>query len=580
MSTVGKKSISSQKESRKKEGLLMNLHFHSKNELSAPPGVRSDRSNRVDSGESIDQHTRRVAANRPSLRQRIAHAGERFKTDLQPIWRDQRIGAAIGVVVVGVWGVAGSRWTPRGPLTSAQAVWSIVISLAVGITCGVVTRSRWSMLVAPAIFAAVFEMTRIGTTGPTVDRVHFSTYGILALVVGRGFHALLSLVPMALGASVGAASAKRLSGVRGATTDGNPVSRYARQGIAVATSAAMIVLVAGLARPASTAAIRGSNGKKLPGSIAELRTVNINGHGLAMMIRGHSVKNPVLLFLAGGPGGSEMGALRNHLSKLEERFTVVTFDQRGTGKSYPELDPASTLTLNGAIDDVTEVTNYLRVRFKQEKIYLSGQSWGSSLGVLALQKQPSAYRAFIGVGQMVSQLATDRIFYKDTVAWARRTKKNGLASKLLKIGPPPYANMLNYESTLSYEHEMYPYDHTKNSEGEGGFSENFIVNEYALIDQVHLLGGFMDTFSVLYPRIQNLDFRVNAKRFSVPMYFVQGAHEAPGRSIPFKEWFGMIEAPNKKVVEFDTSGHRPLFEQPDKFVEFMNNTVLAETQNK
>jgi proline iminopeptidase len=553
----------------------MNLHFHSKDEF---PG--SHRVDKID-GRAVERN-RGLEAQRPSLRQQITEASTRIKSDLGPIWQNQRLGAAIGVVFVGAWAASAGRWTPRGPLTSAQAIWSIAISLVIGIACGVVTRSRWSMLAAPVIFAVVFELTRIGTTGPTVDGIHFSTYGILALVVGRGFHALLSLVPMALGASSGAAVAKRWSreGDGGEISDANAVSRYARKGIAAMTSMAMLALVVGLARPAHTPVIEGSNGKKLPGSIAELRTVKINGHDLAMMIRGHSVKNPVLLFLAGGPGGSEMGALRNHLSKLEESFTVVTFDQRGTGKSYPEFDPASTLTLNGAVDDTTGVANYLRVRFQQEKIYLSGQSWGSSLGVLALQKQPSAYRAFIGVGQMVSQRETDRIFYEDTIAWARRTNKDGLVSKLLKIGPPPYAKTLNYESALSYEHEMYPYDHSKNSEGEGGFSENFIVNEYTLIDQVHLLGAFMDTFSVLYPRIQNLDFRINAKRFPVPMYFVQGAHEAPGRSRPFQEWFEMIEAPSKKLVEFDTSGHRPLFEQPDKFVEFMNNTVLAETQNK
>jgi proline iminopeptidase len=530
--------------------------------------------------QTADRKARRSAPGVPSLHRTGSRIGDQVNTALKPVWRDQRIGAAVGVGLATGWALIAGRWTPRGPLTSAQALWSIALSLAVGVATGLVTRSRWSMLAAPVAFAAVFEVTRIGTSGPTVDAIHFSTYGILAFVVGRGFHALLSLVPMILGASGGAALSRRLAAVGGIAAGGTRTGRYARRAIVGITWVAMFALIIGLARPASTASIRGSDGKRLPGSIAELRTVNINGHRLAMMIRGQSTKNPVLLFLAGGPGGSEMGALRNHLQKLEERFTVVTFDQRGTGKSYPELDPAATLTLAGAIDDANAVTNYLRNRFQQEKIYLSGQSWGSSLGVLALQKQPSAYRAFIGVGQMVSQLATDRIFYEDTMAWARRTKRNGLASKLLKIGPPPYANMLNYESTLSFEHEMYPYDNTKNSEGEGGFSENFIVNEYTLIDQVHLLGGFMDTFSVLYPRIQNLDFRINAKSFSVPMYFVQGAREAPGRSIPFKEWFRMIVAPSKKVVEFDTSGHRPLFEQPDKFVDFMNNTVLTETQPK
>ena len=234
------------------------------------------------------------------------------------------------------------------------------------------------------------------------------------------------------------------------------------------------------------------------------------------MIRGHSVQNPVLLFLAGGPGGSEMGAMRNHLPGLEQRFTVVTWDQRGTGRSYDELDPSGTYTLASAVDDTIAVTNHLRDRFGQDRIYLLGQSWGSTLGVLAVQQHPELYGAFIGTGQMVSQLATDTIFYNDTLDWARTTGDTDLAADLVHIGPPPYDRMLDYETALSSEHEVYPYDHAANSEGEGGFSENFFVPEYSLIDQVHLLGAFMDTFSVLYPQLQDIDFRRTATDFDDP----------------------------------------------------------------
>jgi hypothetical protein len=78
------------------------------------------------------------------------------------------------------------------------------------------------------------------------------------------------------------------------------------------------------------------------------------------------------------------------------------------------------------------------------------------------------FRAFVGIGQMVSQRETDRIFYEDTLAWARETGNTGLVDRLTEIGPPPYEDVLGYESALSYEQDMYPYDHTGNSEGEGG----------------------------------------------------------------------------------------------------------------
>jgi hypothetical protein len=65
------------------------------------------------------------------------------------------------------------------------------------------------ILAAPVLFAIVFELMRVNITGPTVDRPQLTTYGIYAVVVGRGFHSLLSLVPLAWGAAVGAALARR-----------------------------------------------------------------------------------------------------------------------------------------------------------------------------------------------------------------------------------------------------------------------------------------------------------------------------------------------------------------------------------
>ena len=259
--------------------------------------------------------------------------------------------------------------------------------------------------------------------------------------------------------------------------------------------------------PGKTEAITDANGESVSGSIAELTTVKVNGNNLALMIRGHSIDNPVLLFLAGGPGGSEMGAMRNHLSSLEKHFTVATWDQRGAGKSYVELDPTDTMSLEGYIEDTLVVTGYLRDRFGKQRIYSLGQSWGSLLAVLAVRASPDRFSAMIGTGQIVNTIATDQITYNDTLAWACSTGRSDLVDKLLSIGPPPYEAILDYEPALTYEHEVYPYDHSANAEGEGGWSENLDVREYNLIERMHMISAFLDTFAALYPLIQDVDLR-------------------------------------------------------------------------
>ncbi|MEP6855948.1 MAG: alpha/beta fold hydrolase [Pedococcus sp.] len=498
---------------------------------------------------------------------------------LLPSWANQRRrGLGLALVAAGGFGLLAAWWTPRGPMSTFEALAAMGLGLLVGLVAGVLLRARWAMLVAPVTFAAVFELARLGVSGLLVDGIHLgSTYGVIAFAVGRGLHGLLVLAPMLLGAALGVAwTRRRLSNAHQQRGFLSKLALGLRRGVTVVTAVALVALAAFVARPAGTDPIIDANGQTVTGSVAELTRVEIGGHDLALMIRGRSVENPVLLFLAGGPGGSELGAMRRHSEALENDFVVVTLDQRGAGKSYDQLDPTSTLTREGAVADTIEVTNYLRDRFGRDKVYLVGQSWGTILGVLAVQRQPELFSAFVGVGQMVDPAETDRTYYRDTLAWARESGNTALVDTLTQSGPPPYTSMLDYEPTLSYDHEVYPYSHVGNSEGAGQMGENIFVGEYTLLDQIHIFGGFMDTFSVLYPQLQDLDLRTQATRLDVPVYLAQGAHETPGRAGPAKQWFDLLDAPSKQMLTFDTSGHRALWEQPAQFHDLMT-TVLAQT---
>jgi pimeloyl-ACP methyl ester carboxylesterase len=125
--------------------------------------------------------------------------------------------------------------------------------------------------------------------------------------------------------------------------------------------------------------------------------------------------------------------------------------------------------------------------------------------------------------------------------------------------------------------KVYPYDHTPNHEGAGGFSENLLADEYSLVDEAHNLAGFLDSFAILYPQIQDIDLRKDATRLDIPIYLVEGRYEVRGRAELAQQWFAKLQAPHKQIEVFDTSGHRPQFEQPETFTKFMTDTVLANT---
>ena len=142
-----------------------------------------------------------------------------------------------------------------------------------------------------------------------------------------------------------------------------------------------------------------SNGRALANSISEKIWVDINGIEQGMFIESQNNANPVLLMVHGGPGMPDHFLTKRYPTGLEELFTVVWWEQRGTGLSYYGDIPAKTMTVNQFVSDTLAVTNYLQSRFGKEKIYLMGHSWGSFIGIQAAARAPESFYAYIGIAQ-------------------------------------------------------------------------------------------------------------------------------------------------------------------------------------
>jgi proline iminopeptidase len=477
-------------------------------------------------------------------------------------------------------GVLGAVIMPRGPATAGQTLFVIALSLAVGLLAGLVMESRWTMLLAPAAYIAAVELARLNVVGPTVDAVRFDNiFSILAFILGRGFHGLVALLPMFMGIELGVQWTRRLRRSPGDGSLGGTVARWAALVVLGLFLFFLIVLVI---RPASTPPILGVDGRPLPGSIAELTTIKVDGRDQALMIRGYDVNKPILLYLSGGPGQSSLPWPRVLFDDLSRSIVLVGWDQRGTGKSYAALDPAGTLTLERSIADTIEITDYLRKRFDEEKIYLLGESWGTTLGVLAAQQRPDLYHAIIGSGQMVSQRETDRRLYDDLLKYANRTGDEALADKLLAYGEPPYQDLYAYALVMGYYEKLYkaytpPQAYLDKAEQANLGPWNVLGSEYNFVEKINVFRGFLDTAAILYPQLQELDFRRDVPRLEVPLYIMDGAAELSARRDLALEWFDNVDAPIKRTFTFENAAHAPAFEHFEAFTEIMNEIILPET---
>jgi pimeloyl-ACP methyl ester carboxylesterase len=320
--------------------------------------------------------------------------------------------------------------------------------------------------------------------------------------------------------------------------------------------------------------------------IATTEKLKLGGVGQWVVIRGRDVTNPVLLVLAGGPGGTALGWFRTHNVVLEEHFTVVHWEQRGAGKSFPLLvTDRRRMTPEQYVQDGLELTDQLRQRFGQDKIYLVGQSWGTFLGIWMVQRRPQWFHAYVGVGQMVSPAQNDPLQYQWTLERARRQGDTKVVKTLGRDGPPPYrgnpitvARKYGHTTFPNFRYMVQDLRAAGGTLRGGDIGEMVNTPEYRPLDKLFAVAGIPLTFGVVYPQLEHVDLAEEAPELAVPVYFVEGRYDANAMPVLAERYLQALRAPRKQLVWFERSGHNPCFEEAERFNHFMVDTVLHETQ--
>ncbi len=303
-------------------------------------------------------------------------------------------------------------------------------------------------------------------------------------------------------------------------------------------------------------------------SVSELESVVLGGMEQHLLMRGHDDQNPVILWLHGGPGTTQMPFAHEFDSELEKHFVVVHWDQRGAGKSNPSDFDVATLTLEQQKADALELVHLLRDRFNQERIYLLGHSWGTRFGIEIVAEHPELFYAWIGVSQVVDHGRATKL--------ARGWLEN-------RIQLEERWNLREIDLPVMQHDDYRRFSAIVDRRG-GGMDFTFTelarialrAPEYSMADNRRLLRSMYRGGKPMHPDgiIAGYNLIESIQRLEVPAWFLNGRSDFNTPAELVREFYEALDAPLKQFVLFPHA-HTPFFASPELF-----NSTLIEIKSE
>ncbi|MGK7396096.1 MAG: alpha/beta hydrolase [Candidatus Cyclobacteriaceae bacterium M3_2C_046] len=337
------------------------------------------------------------------------------------------------------------------------------------------------------------------------------------------------------------------------------------------TIAAFIILIGNSGHPKP---YLDDSGKVMPESLSEKIFILIGGIKQGMIIKSKDTSHPVLLYLHGGM--PDYFLTRKYPTGLEDYFTMVWWEQRGSGISFNPDTPSEKISPTQLINDILELTDYLRQRFGQDKIYLMGHSGGTFTGIQAAAKAPDRFHAYLAVAQISNQLESEKLAcqymieqYKQMEKW--KMVRQLEATPVIEATPLSYLKIRDqamHQLGVGTIHQMH-------SIFTGIVLSSLSFPEYTVKEKINIWRAKSQSgVASLWPEILSTDLTQKLTQVDLPLYFFSGVFDYTVSYTLSKAYFDKIQAPLKGFYTFNQSAHSPLFEEPEKMQQIMREDVL------
>jgi pimeloyl-ACP methyl ester carboxylesterase len=328
------------------------------------------------------------------------------------------------------------------------------------------------------------------------------------------------------------------------------------------------------AKPASraeaTAIIAAARKIMTPNGVERLEKVRIGGIDQWVSIRGTDRRNPVVLYIHGGPGYVSIPMSWWFSRGWEEYFTIVQWDQRAAGKTHLLTDAATiapTLTREKMIADAEEMAAWARKEFGKDKIFVLGHSWGSFLGLQLAKRHPEWLYAYIGVAQLIDGPENERRGWRFAMDAARHAGNADAIRELEAIAPyanpgqiVPIKDLYIQRKWVGFYGGVMAY--RRDNSADSALAR--LSPDYNDQEIRHIWEGNEFATPYLLPELVALDL-TTIHKLGVPLILFEGRHDRNVNSEVAAAWFDTVDAPEKHLVWFEHSAHIPMTEEPGKF---------------
>ncbi|MDD6914736.1 MAG: alpha/beta hydrolase [Eubacteriales bacterium] len=301
--------------------------------------------------------------------------------------------------------------------------------------------------------------------------------------------------------------------------------------------------------------------------------ININNSRQNIMTMSTDNANPVLLIIHGGAGSPDRPLVKNYNSELADYYTVVCWEQRGSGLSYTSEE----LTIDLMLKDLKSLVEFLRNRYNQDKIYIAGHSWGAYLGLRFSSMYPEYIKYYIGTGQGVSSIADEIYKYNFVMNQAVIRNDKKIIKQLNRFGEPTgYSYKTDDEKAKKYIgkmiHKYGGYINDKNDFSTSKYLTCYI--KYYKLDIIKVIKGMLNSSKVLNNEMSKKDNISCITELDVPILLISGEEDMVCPVPAAEKWFDNLNAPKKEFVKITNVSHMVNFEQAKEWNKLLINLSI------